>query len=44
LEADMETIVDYIDQVIMDRGNEARIAGIKQKVHEMMGSRPLFKA
>ena len=43
-EADMETIVDFIDQVIMDRENETRIAGIKQKVHELMKSRPLFNA
>lgn len=43
-EADMETIVDLIDQVIVEPGNEARITGIKQKVHEMMGPRPLFSA
>ena len=43
-EADMETIVGYIDEVLMDAGNEKSIAGIKQKVHDLMHAKPLFSA
>lgn len=43
-ESDMETVVGYIDEVIKDPENATRIAGIKQKVHELMKSRPLFDA
>ncbi|MCL6265699.1 serine hydroxymethyltransferase [Flagellimonas myxillae] len=43
-EADMETIVGYIDEVLMDASNEKNIAGIKQKVNDLMKSRPLFSA
>ncbi|MGX1929094.1 serine hydroxymethyltransferase [Flagellimonas sp. 2504JD4-2] len=41
-EADMETIVDFIDAVITDPENQENIAQIKTKVHELMNSRPLF--
>ncbi len=41
-ESDMETIVDFIDQVIVDPQNEEGIAAIKQKVNDLMRSRPLF--
>lgn len=41
-EADMETIVGFIDEVIMDPGNEEKLAQIKQKVNDLMKSRPLF--
>ncbi len=41
-EDDMETIVDFIDQVLMDPQNDASIATIKQKVNDLMKSRPLF--
>ncbi|WP_420322786.1 serine hydroxymethyltransferase [Flagellimonas sp.] len=41
-EADMETIVDFIDAVIMDPENQDNIAQIKTKVNELMQSRPLF--
>jgi len=43
-ESDMETVVGYIDEVIKDPENETRTTGIKQKVNEMMKSRPLFSA
>ena len=41
-ENDMETIVDFIDQVIVEPENEANLAKIKQKVNDLMKSRPLF--
>ncbi|KQC28905.1 serine hydroxymethyltransferase [Flagellimonas eckloniae] len=41
-EGDMETIVDFIDQVLMDSDNEQHISQIKQKVNDLMKSRPLF--
>ena len=43
-ESDMETVVGYIDEVIKDPENGTRTTGIKQKVNEMMKSRPLFSA
>lgn len=43
-EDDMETIVDLIDTVISDATNEDLIADVKQKVHDLMRSRPLFNA
>lgn len=43
-EADMETIVGYIDEVLMNPEDEKSTAAIKQKVSELMGSRPLFSA
>jgi glycine hydroxymethyltransferase len=41
-EEDMETIVGFIDEILMDAENEAKIAQIKQKVNDLMKSRPLF--
>lgn len=41
-EGDMDTIVDLIDTVISDATNENLIADVKQKVHDLMRSRPLF--
>ncbi|NAY90737.1 serine hydroxymethyltransferase [Muricauda sp. JGD-17] len=41
-EEHMETIVEFIDQVIMKPDNEEVIAQIKQKVNDLMKSRPLF--
>jgi glycine hydroxymethyltransferase len=43
-EVDMETIVGFIDEVLMDAGNEKKIAQIKLKVNDLMKSRPLFSA
>jgi glycine hydroxymethyltransferase len=41
-EADMKTIVDYIDEVISDIENEAVISRVGEKVVKMMSSYPLF--
>jgi glycine hydroxymethyltransferase len=41
-ETDMPIIVDFIDDVISNIDNEAKIAEIGKKVHTMMSSRPLF--
>lgn len=43
-EADMETIVDFIDSVIQNPENEAELQAIAQKVHALMKGRPLFVA
>ncbi|MEL4308690.1 serine hydroxymethyltransferase [Joostella sp. CR20] len=44
VEADMETIVNLIDDVLMNREDEAKLETIKSSVHELMSHRPLFKA
>lgn len=41
-EADMPKIVELIDDVIMNKDNEEKLAGIKAKVNTLMGGRPLF--
>ena len=43
-EEDMETIVSFIDEIITDAENEKKVAEIKQKVNDLMKSRPLFSA
>lgn len=43
-EADMETIVSFIDEVIMNPKNEEHLAQIRKKVNDLMKSRPLFNA
>ncbi len=43
VEADMVTIVDLIDEVIMNFENEEILEAISEKVHAMMSPRPLFK-
>jgi glycine hydroxymethyltransferase len=42
LEADMETIVDFIDKVIMNHTNEAVLEAVADAVNEMMGERSIF--
>ncbi|AWG26481.1 serine hydroxymethyltransferase [Flavobacterium kingsejongi] len=42
LEADMETIVDLIDRVIMDHTNEELLEQIADEVNDMMSERPIF--
>jgi glycine hydroxymethyltransferase len=42
-EKDMVKIVDLIDEVIMNRTNEKRIADVKKRVNKLMGKLPLFK-
>jgi hypothetical protein len=34
--------VELIDEVLMNRDNEEKVAGIKAKVNTLMGGRPLF--
>lgn len=41
-EADMPKIVELIDEVLMNKDNDEKIAGIKGKVNSLMGGRPLF--
>lgn len=41
-EDDMPTIVALIDEVLMNKDNESKIAEIKGKVNDLMGGRPLF--
>ena len=43
-EADMETIVDLIDQVIQNIENDKVIDEVGQKVNDLMSGRPLFMA
>jgi glycine hydroxymethyltransferase len=38
----METIVEFIDQVLMNPEDEKGIAEVRKKVNELMKSRPLF--
>ena len=42
VESDMETIVELIDEVLMNPEDEVGIAKIKEKVHALMKHRPLF--
>ncbi|SRX76116.1 serine hydroxymethyltransferase [Aequorivita antarctica] len=43
VEKDMGKIVDLIDEVIMNREDEAKLESIAEKVNEMMSGLPLFK-
>ncbi|MEH6763460.1 MAG: serine hydroxymethyltransferase [Aequorivita antarctica] len=43
VEKDMGKIVDLIDEVIMNREDEAKLESIAEKVNEMMAGLPLFK-
>ena len=42
-EDDMIVIVDLIDEVINNSGNEDILNSVKEKVHNLMSHRPLFK-
>ena len=42
-EADMETISDLIDEVLMNKDNDEIIASVRDKVNELMEERPLFQ-
>ena len=42
-EKHMEKIVEFIDDVISDPGNEAHVKKVRKKVHEMMEKHPLYK-
>ncbi len=41
-EEDMSTIVELIDEVIMNHDNEEVLESVKEKVYNMMAGRPLF--
>ncbi|MET6990382.1 serine hydroxymethyltransferase [Sediminicola arcticus] len=43
-EADMATIVDFIDKVLTNKENEALIEGVRDEVNKMMSGRALFNA
>ncbi len=43
IETDMETIVGYIDAIINRSEDESVILGVREKVNELMQSRPLFQ-
>nr|WP_298999070.1 serine hydroxymethyltransferase [uncultured Allomuricauda sp.] len=44
VESDMETIVNLIDEVLMNPEDEGSISKIKEKVHTLMKHRPLFNS
>lgn len=41
-EADMGTVVDFVDQVLMKLDDEKTIAGVKNQVKDFMGAFPLY--
>ena len=43
VEADMQTVADFIDEVLMNIGNEEIIEAVADKVNEFMADRPLFQ-
>ena len=43
VEKDMEKIVNLIDEVIVNREDDAKLESIAEKVNEMMSGLPLFK-
>jgi glycine hydroxymethyltransferase len=42
VEADMETVVDFIDRVLMHPNDEAVIAQVTEEVNALMGERAMF--
>jgi len=44
VESDMEKVVEFIDQVIMNPENENIIKEVRDKVNAMMSTRPIFNA
>ena len=43
VEADMQVVADFIDEVLMNIENEELIETVADKVNEFMGERPLFQ-
>ncbi|GAB2944938.1 serine hydroxymethyltransferase [Hymenobacter coalescens] len=41
-ESDMETVVDLIDQTLMNHDNDTRLAEVRRQVNALMSERPLF--
>lgn len=44
MEADMERVVDYIDQVLTNLDNEAKIKTVKEEINNWMRNYPLYSA
>ncbi len=44
LEEDMSTIVDFIDEVLTNRENDAVLESVKMKVNALMNGKALFNA
>ena len=42
VESDMATIVDLVDEVLTNAGDEGRIKSVKKKVNDLMRGRALF--
>ena len=42
LEADMEVIVGYIDEVLMNHDNDQKIGAVREKINAWMKAFPLF--
>jgi glycine hydroxymethyltransferase len=42
VEADMETVVELIDQVLNNHEDEAKLKAISEQVNALMSHRPLF--
>ena len=43
-EADMERVVDLIDEVLQNHENDAKISGVKQEINAWMKNYPLFNS
>ena len=43
-ESDMEQIVVYIDNVLMNHDNESVLATVKEEINEWMKAFPLYKS
>lgn len=41
-ESDMKTVVEFIDEALMNAGNDTILETISNKVHDLMNERPLF--
>ena len=44
VEGDMQSIVDFIDEAIINNEDESALEAIAERVNAMMGDRPLFKS
>ena len=44
VETDMKTVVDLVDEVIMNFNNEEKLEAIAEKVNKLMEGRPLFNS
>ena len=44
VEGDMKTVVDLVDEVIMNFQDETKLESVAEKVNELMAGRPLFNS